>query len=273
MVFWLALIFVANSSGVANANPIENPKYRTALQDIRLSDSFSDFLKDSSLAYKNSQYDLASQRNAGLLRYRPTFLSPPTLPNIGTIIGNLQLNNMKMNLLDHDQSKSISSYNCAGLAFREYTFMSMQEANSAFSKMKNIGCKSKCQPNQYKFWYWTFDMSSTDTSTGQTGKSHRDFHVISGKSDARGNDPPTVISKNGARPVIGPAPPESWKPESGPYYSNDAANQLVRGIRINLENMDENCYCTDSLAGLNAANGKAGRPPFPLLQTLSTSKL
>lgn len=130
--------------------------------------------------------------------------------------------------------------------------MKIESTTESFKKMQEIDCHMSCKPLQYKFWYWTFDMGITNIITGETTPFHPDFHVISGQTDANGEGPHKVISKNGARPVLPPELPEYWKPYDGQVYiSNDPSNTIMNNIRVNLNNMVENCYCSNSLQGLD----------------------
>ncbi len=140
------------------------------------------------------------------------------------------------------------TYNCAGLAFKTFRFHSMSETESILSGMTRLSsCSDKCNPYQHKFWYWKYDVSLTDLNTGATTRTHRDFHIVGGQNDKNGEGPSVVVSKNGRRPVKGPAPPASWFPVSGPAHRNDHTDAIVPGVWKNRTNHVETCYCADNL--------------------------
>jgi hypothetical protein len=140
------------------------------------------------------------------------------------------------------------TYNCAGLALKTFRFHSMSETESILSGMTRLSsCSDKCNPYQHKFWYWKYDVSLTDLNTGATTQTHRDFHIVGGQTDKNGEGPSVVVSKNGRRPVKGPAPPASWSPVSGPAHRNDHTDAIIPGVRKNRTNHVETCYCADNL--------------------------
>jgi len=140
------------------------------------------------------------------------------------------------------------TYNCAGLAFKTYQYHGMTDTKSKLSAMTaKANCSQKCNPFQYKFWFWEYDVSLTHIPTSTTGPSQPDFHIVGGKTDSKGTGPSQVVSKNGKRPVKGPKPPASWYPTSAPARMNSHTDTIVPDYFKNRTNVKEKCYCSDSL--------------------------
>jgi hypothetical protein len=111
----------------------------------------------------------------------------------------------------YNKAKKVESYNCAGLAWRTYTYRGdLTAEHSAVSAGRSITCTDKCNPGEVKYWWWDYDLHG-ETTSGKT-PSFRDFHTVAGVSDRAGNDPDDVYSKNGARPVYGPGTGPGFKP-------------------------------------------------------------
>jgi len=150
--------------------------------------------------------------------------------------------------VDHATGSEAETYNCSGLAFKTFTTHNMSDTDSKLSGMAKLSsCSDKCNIFQYKFWYWKYDVSLTDLHTGITGSTHKDFHIVGGQTNKKGEGPKVVVSKNGKRPVKGPAPPASWRPVTAPARMNDHTDTLVPQYRKNRTNHVETCYCADSL--------------------------
>jgi hypothetical protein len=156
--------------------------------------------------------------------------APTTAPNILDVGSNGNaVNNQDpctARYQSYDATQNVESYNCAGLAFRNYRFMgSLQEVEDVLNKNKMNG---RGKQGDIKFWLWTYT-STAQSLDGQiqlgTGK---DFHIVAGVLGPNGADPTNVFSKNGHRPVFGPAAPLSWKPlEQEPVKTNNQFNSPV----------------------------------------------
>ncbi len=139
----------------------------------------------------------------------------------------------------------IGTYNCAGLAFRTYNDRGDYAAEE---KAVRKGTVAPCSAGQVMHWYWLYDMSEV-LPDGSHGASHRDFHTVAGVMRPDHSEPDDVYSKNGHRPVHGPATGPSWKPPAAaPYLSNDGAEKPVQRpdgtpVRISRENFTELVGC------------------------------
>ena len=136
-------------------------------------------------------------------------------------------------------------YNCAGFAFKSFTWHNLAPTRAILSTMTSVpDCSNNCNARDYKFWLWECDVSVT-TPDGSTTPTHRDFHIVGGQTGRNGEGPNQVMSKNGQRPVEGPRPPRDWMPASGTAIDQDG-NPLP-GYTWNISNVDEECNCNDEL--------------------------
>ena len=150
-----------------------------------------------------------------------------------------------------DNSKDVESYNCAGLAHRTYTYMgNVTTVKSRLAGGQSISCSSNCSRCQVKHWLWEYDIHLEDAD-GNTisAQSSRDFHTVAGRCDENGNNPTSVYSKNGARPLEGPGTGPSFKPPaknqatSNDRHATPATDGRGRPIYKVRSNMVETCYC------------------------------
>ncbi|MGC4036058.1 MAG: DUF6443 domain-containing protein [Chitinophagaceae bacterium] len=124
----------------------------------------------------------------------------------------------------YDKSKTVdgdNGYNCAGLAFRNYRNMPMQETLEMLEKNK---IKGPAKEGDLKFYFWHY-YTEYSTADGNVIKSQYDFHVVSGVVGANGADPASVFSKNGLRQVHGPLKPTDWAPEARSRYLDNDRNE------------------------------------------------
>ncbi len=125
-----------------------------------------------------------------------------------------------------DSSKGLSTFNCAGLALRNYAYVGLSSLKSALgSALSN--CSTHCAACQVKFWLWEWDPWSLEfKDTGGRVLARipmgPDFHTVSGRCDCNGNDPGSVSSKNGKRPLEGPSAPSSWRVKTGDVWTENA---------------------------------------------------
>lgn len=107
-------------------------------------------------------------------------------------------------------------YNCAGFAMKKFVWVDLIPTKNIYSKMKQLKTPTeKCNPFDFKFWYWEMDVQVRDTVTGRISTKSRDFHTVGGRTDKDGKGPSQVMSKNGPRPLEGPGTPLSWQVKSG----------------------------------------------------------
>jgi hypothetical protein len=117
----------------------------------------------------------------------------------------------------YETPRSPATYNCAGLAWRTYTYRGDIDAERSAA---SGGAVPKA-PGAIKQWFWEYDLH-LETDSGLRGPDSHDFHTVAGVVDKSGADPDDVYSKNGARGVYGPATGPSWKPPArDPATSND----------------------------------------------------
>lgn len=115
----------------------------------------------------------------------------------------------------YDASIDRHTYNCAGLALRTYRFTA--PASSAYTEMNqefsDLTCPAgNCAPGRVRFWMWQYDLAAEDDLGNVLSPPSPDFHIVGGRSDAAGNDPTNVYSKNGQRPIHGPGTGPSFRP-------------------------------------------------------------
>jgi hypothetical protein len=140
------------------------------------------------------------------------------------------------------------SYNCAGLAFRNFKFVGLEDTQAALSQMRQVECRSRCKSNEYKFAFWPYDAAVQDKNTGQTGPSHKDFHIVGERTNNEGDGPFKVYSKNGHRPIEEPRSSLlAWYPVSGEVRENDGTPDIVRNKISKRTNVRQFCYCHGSL--------------------------
>jgi hypothetical protein len=157
-------------------------------------------------------------------------------------------NGTELGHVDFATGNESETYNCSGLAFKRYTHIGMADTETHLAGMTQLSsCSDSCNPREFKFWHWSYDVSLTDMTTGMTGPSHRDFHIVGGQTDGSGNGPAVVVSKNGRRPIEGPAAPASWRPVSEWARSNDHSNTVSTQFWKNRTNHVERCFCAASL--------------------------
>lgn len=112
---------------------------------------------------------------------------------------------------------SLQSYNCAGLAFRNYKEMNVSDF---IEFLKSNNNKPDLGNDYVKFWLWevnvTVHYEDGSLVPGFPKTPSYDFHIVSGVLNPDKSDPTAVFSKDGDRPVLGPGKPLSWAPKSGP---------------------------------------------------------
>ncbi|GGY40202.1 hypothetical protein GCM10007387_22980 [Pseudoduganella albidiflava] len=114
----------------------------------------------------------------------------------------------------YDPAKNRLTYNCAGLALRSYEDTSPPSA--VYTDMEArftppYSPADTCLPGEVKFWLWEYNMHPEDAQGNVLRAARPDFHIVAGRMDAAGGEP-AVYSKNGRRPIHGPAPGPSFRP-------------------------------------------------------------
>lgn len=150
----------------------------------------------------------------------------------------------------YDASIDRLTYNCSGLALRTYTWISPPSDVYAamWANFLNPMCpEGNCGPGQVKFWLWEYNLHFEDDLGTVLKKPSPDFHIVGGVTDAAGNDPTNVYSKNGKRPIHGPATGASFKPASRDPALDDNDNPTTtlagRPIYKVRSNMSEVVTC------------------------------
>jgi uncharacterized protein with PIN domain len=139
----------------------------------------------------------------------------------------------------------VNTYNCAGLAFRDYTYNG--NVANVLAMLTSRGTQTNnCAEGHVKFWLWTYDLHAE--YNGVVSYVGPDFHIVAGVAGPGGTDPTDVYSKNGQRPVYGPATGPSFRP---PAREQDRENnpgealRFLNGIPIYKlrQNMVERIFC------------------------------
>lgn len=115
---------------------------------------------------------------------------------------------------NYDSSIDRLTYNCSGLALRTYRFTSPPSAVYAEMgrEFDSLTCPvGTCRPGQAKFWMWQYDIRTEDDRGTVVNPTWQDFHIVGGRMDSAGGEP-NVYSKNGPRPIHGPASGPSFRP-------------------------------------------------------------
>lgn len=149
-----------------------------------------------------------------------------------------------------DRTKDVEQFNCAGLAHRTYTFIGdVNQVKQMLAVGRKIDCSGKCSSCQVKHWLWEYELAIFDVEGNRLTEWWRDFHTVAGLCDPEGNDPADVYSKNGKRPLEGPARGSSFRPpEKDQATRNDRSAQPMldgrgRPIYKIRRNIDQTCYC------------------------------
>jgi hypothetical protein len=140
------------------------------------------------------------------------------------------------------------TYNCAGLAFKTFNFIGLADTKKILATMTPLATPvDTCNPRDYKFWFWQYTLTQTDTLTGASA-SGSDFHIVGGQTDKKGNDPSSLMSKNGGRPVKGPGSAMSWQPPAAEITTKSNHKETVVPNSVKTRtNMTLKCFCSKKL--------------------------
>jgi hypothetical protein len=140
-----------------------------------------------------------------------------------------------------DRERPVDEYNCAGLAFRNYEYMPMEDTKKRINGdgCYKIDCAEKCDKPEFclKCKYWEFDVEVYQIlkiPQLRLQSKHRDFHIACGKVGKDGELFDNVCAKNGHRPITGPGHIDDSAPKPLP---------TPQGQIMYLTNMDVSCYC------------------------------
>ena len=145
-----------------------------------------------------------------------------------------------------DWSVPAARYNCAGLAFRTYRYMSLEETKAVLGRCRRLASADEpCPAGWVRVCAWWFTVRR-EAEGGETEPAEFDGHLVAGRSDD-GGGPAVVFSKFGRGPVTGPAAPGTWKPVAREYIGRTRDGRRVYYVR---ENIVERWYCApaESLA-------------------------
>jgi hypothetical protein len=158
---------------------------------------------------------------------------------------------------------AVESYNCAGLAHRTYSFMSLPATLTALSG--GAQTQGACPVGQVKHWLWRYDLHA-ESSEGRRTPASADFHTVAGAVSQQGVEPADVYSKNGRRAIHGPGTGASFRPAAREQLrTNDPSERPVTGrsgqpVYAVRENYTDTTYC---LPCPSQNPPKAGPPPPP----------
>lgn len=150
--------------------------------------------------------------------------------------------------ISFSQKAEAETYNCSGLAFKTFTRIGLGDTKKILSTMTALAKPTDtCGPRDYKFWFWEYTLTQTDTLTGASA-SGTDFHIVGGQTDGKGNDPTQVMSKNGGRPLKGPGSAMSWQPPASELTTQNNHTEAVVPNSIKTRtNMVLKCFCSKKL--------------------------
>ena len=153
----------------------------------------------------------------------------------------------------YNKSINVETYNCAGLALRNYQFISpsskvVETIVNTYPSGQSVSCGDSCGSGKIKFWLWEYDLHLEDDKGTKLTQPSRDFHIVAGVTDQNGKDPTDVYSKNGKRPVEGPGTGPGFRPlPRDRALSNDASAQPAtlqgRPVFKLRYNFTESCFC------------------------------
>jgi hypothetical protein len=155
----------------------------------------------------------------------------------------------------YNAGADLHTYNCAGLALRTYRFTSppsavIDEIMANFTGPETPASGS-CAAGRVKFWLWEYDIKLEDDLGTTVAPTWQDFHIVGGRTDAAGNDPTDVYTKNGRRPVHGPGTGPSFRPPARDRAtSNDRTEAPIntpqgRPVYKVRSNMSESLTCAE----------------------------
>jgi hypothetical protein len=161
-----------------------------------------------------------------------------------------------------DTSKELGSFNCAGLAHRTYTYLSLDDAKKKLAAGTKLGsCAEKCTKCKVKHWLWEWHDWSLDFKDAKgrvvaTMKMPPDFHTVSGRVDCDVNQPSSVYSKNGGRPLEGPSAPSHWRVKTGDEWTENAATNRPLYMALTPDQISKAGISTSDLySGSSIAKG------------------
>jgi len=115
---------------------------------------------------------------------------------------------------------------------------------------RSVSPSTSCAAGEVKHWFWEYNIHAEVPGLGN-GPTTRDFHTVAGVTRPSGADPDDVYSKNGGRPVYGPATGPSFQPparerdttsdssETPLVYQNNPAYPIFK-VR---DSMSTTCAC------------------------------
>lgn len=210
------------------------------------------FTLGDNIFFARSQYQPHSQEGQRLLAHELTHV---VQQSAGRVSRQIQRATSCSSYPSYDASKSVSTYNCAGLALRTYKFTSPPSAVISEIAANFIGPHTpsggKCGPGKVKFWLWEYDIRMEDDLGTVVAPTWQDFHIVAGRTDALGADPSDVYTKNGARPVYGPGTgPDFRPPARDRATTNDPSETPIttpagRPVFKVRSNISESITCAD----------------------------
>jgi hypothetical protein len=154
-----------------------------------------------------------------------------------------------------------NSYNCAGLAFRDYKKnLDVSGVKKRLAEgCKPVPCENACATCQEKCMLWIYDvethllMPSENTPSPKIRpySTYQDYHIVCGESSGANDIYPKTCSKNGEAPIVRDKNGQimlrtldKWKPVERSAIIN--GNLLKGWKRVQkFKNMTTTCYCCD----------------------------
>ncbi|RZI84287.1 MAG: DUF4157 domain-containing protein [Rubrivivax sp.] len=208
------------------------------------------FTVGSDIFFNPSEYAPSSREGQHLLAHELTHVVQQSSGRLSRQIRRAPGGTPCSSYPGYDASVDRRTYNCSGLALRTYTWISPPSAVYAamWANFMNPVCPvGNCGPGQVRLWLWQYDIRLEDDRGIILQPTWRDFHIVGGRTDASGNDPTNVYSKNGPRPIHGPGTGPSFRPAARDRAldqdDNPATTQDGHPVYKIRSNMSEEITC------------------------------
>lgn len=133
-----------------------------------------------------------------------------------------------------DWSRDVTTFNCAGFAFRNYRYMNLDEVRAALAGLRELkSADEPCPPGWVRIWAWDYDVRK-ETEDGFVETARRDGHMVAGQtSPVDGTGPEQVFCKFARGPIEMPQPPASWRPPEREFFGVNKFGKRVFTVRSN----------------------------------------
>lgn len=170
------------------------------------------FTLNNEIFFAKSQYQPDSQEGRHLLAHELTHV---VQQSEGRLSRQIQRTTSCSSYPGYNSSVALNTYNCAGLAIRNYQYISPPSAVYNSISANFIAPESpsgSCNSGGVRFWMWQYDLHVENDLGTVLSTASPDFHIVAVQTGPTGAAPTDAYSKNGRRPVYGPASGPSFKP-------------------------------------------------------------